>query len=103
VTGVERGINVQINDSETRDKLIQRLRRIEGQLRGVQSMLMEDRDCQEILQQMSAVRSAVQSAMLVTMQNYISQCLVEPAEALTDRSQREKLAADLLQVLGKMP
>lgn len=94
---------MQINDSETREKLIQRLRRIEGQLRGVQTMLVDGRDCQEILQQMSAVRSAVQSAMLVTMQNYISQCLVEPVEALTERSQREKLASDLLQILGKAP
>ncbi len=92
---------MQISDSETRTKMIQRLRRIEGQLRGVQSMLSEGRDCQEILQQLSAVRSAVGSAMLVTMQNYISECLLEPAEGLNDRSQREKLAADLTQVLER--
>ncbi len=94
---------MQIQDSETREKLIQRLRRIEGQLRGVQNMLAEGRDCQEILQQMSAVRSAMHSATLVTMQNYIAQCLVEPGEALSDRSQREKLAAEMMQVLGKAP
>lgn len=94
---------MQITDSEIREKLIQRLRRIEGQLRGVQNMLAEGRDCQEILQQMSAVRSAMQSATLVAMQNYISQCLVEPEGGLGDRSQREKLAAELLQVIGKAP
>ena len=94
---------MHIEDVEVRTKMIQRLRRIEGQLRGVQAMLAEDRDCQEILQQLSAVRSAVQSAMVVTMQNYISDCLLGSVEGFTDRSQREKLAADLVHILDKAP
>lgn len=94
---------MQISDTETRTKMIQRLRRIEGQVRGVQNMLTENRDCQEILQQLSAVRSAVQSAMVVTMQSYISQCLLESPDGSEDRAQREKLAADLVQILEKAP
>lgn len=90
-------------DSETREKMIQRLRRIEGQVRGVQSMLAEGRDCQEILQQLSAVRSAVHSAMLVVIQNYIAQCLLGPEEQLNSRAGREKLAADLTHILEKAP
>jgi len=94
---------MQIDDSETREKMIQRLRRIEGQVRGVQTMLAEGRDCQEVLQQLSAVRSAVHSAMLVVIQNAISQCLLGPESELDDRTHREKLAADLTNILDKVP
>ncbi len=94
---------MQITDAEIRTKMIQRLRRIEGQVRGVQTMLAEGRDCQEILQQLSAVRSAVQSAMVVTMQNSISQCLLEPANEQDDRARREKLVHDLVKILDKTP
>ncbi len=90
-------------DSETRAKMIQRLKRIEGQVRGVQTMLVEGRDCQEILQQLSAVRSAVHGAMLVVIQNYITQCLLDPEGEPADRASREKLAADLTNIIEKAP
>lgn len=90
-------------DKETRAKMIQRLKRIEGQVRGVQAMLAEGRDCQEILQQLSAVRSAVHGAMLVVIQNYITQCLLGPDGELDDRASREKLAANLTNILEKVP
>lgn len=94
---------MQIKDEEARTKMIQRLRRIEGQVHGVQTMLAEGRECQEILQQLSAVRSAVQSAMVVTMQNYIWECLLEQPEEIGDRDRREKLASDLMKILDRAP
>ncbi len=90
-------------DTETRAKMIQRLKRIEGQVRGVQAMMAEGRSCEEILQQLSAVRSAVHSAMLVVIQNYITQCLLGPDGELDDRASREKLAASLTNILDRVP
>ena len=55
---------MKLQDPNAKQGLIRRLRRIEGQLRGVQTMVDEERDCQEILQQLSAIRSAVQGASL---------------------------------------
>lgn len=80
---------------------MQRLRRIEGQVRGVQNMVEQERDCREILQQFAAIRSAVQGANLAFLEQYVADCL-EGAEC-DDREQRERLAHDLIALLGKAP
>ncbi len=41
---------MRLQNSEMKDQLVQRLKRIEGQVRGVQAMLQEERDCREIMQ-----------------------------------------------------
>jgi len=92
---------MKIRDEETRTAMVNRLRRVQGQLRGVEAMLMEDRECREVLQQLSAVRSAVHSAMLSYMETYISECVLEQMESSSDRSQREKLASELIHMLEK--
>jgi DNA-binding FrmR family transcriptional regulator len=100
---------MQLNDQEVKQKLIQRLRRIEGQVRGVQSMLEEERDCREILQQLAAVRSAVQGASRVFLQEYATACLLEmdredQQEQGPDlRRRREKVIQDMLALLDKAP
>ena len=94
---------MQITDEEARRSLQSRLRRIEGQVRGVQKMIDEGRDCREILQQLAAVRSAAHSAMLLTMQSYISECLLEPSDQIDTTEQRRALASDLIQLLEKAP
>lgn len=60
---------------EVKNELTVRLRRIEGQVRGVLRMIEEDRDCPEILQQMSAIRAALYQASLVTARAYAARCL----------------------------
>jgi DNA-binding FrmR family transcriptional regulator len=64
---------------EARDDLIKRLRKIEGQTQGIQRMLLEGRDCREVLNQLASVRGATQqvSAQLVT--HYALSCLSDPA------------------------
>ena len=57
--------------------LATRLRRIEGQVRGVQRMIEEERTCPEILQQMTAIRAAVRQASLVLARAYLTRCLTE--------------------------
>ena len=49
---------MQLTDNQAKDKLINRLHRIEGQVRGVQTMISDERNCRDILQQLSAIRSA---------------------------------------------
>ncbi len=100
---------MKIKNPEAKDKLIQRLRRVEGQIRGVESMLDEERDCQEILQQLSAIRSAVQSASRIFLQEYATTCLLEmdeepSSEARQDiRGKREKIVQDMIALLDKAP
>ncbi len=88
---------------------MQRLRRIEGQARGVQSMLDEERDCREILQQLAAIHSAVQATSRVFLQEYATACLLEmdenaPGEGALDvRRKREKIIQDMIALLDKSP
>ena len=93
---------MKLQDQNAKQGLIRRLRRIEGQLRGVQTMVDEERDCQETLQQLSAIRSAVQGARLAFLEQYVTSCLLEDAPG-DQRGQREKLSGELVALLGKAP
>lgn len=64
-----------VNDPEAKSDLLRRLRRIEGQVRGVGRMIEEGRDCQEVLQQLAAIRSATHQTSLRLMRSYASQCV----------------------------
>lgn len=100
---------MKIQNSEAKEKMVQRLRRIEGQVRGVQNMLAEERDCREIMQQLAAVHSAVQGASRIFLQEYASACLVEMDEGLPAqntpalRVKREQIIQDMIALLEKTP
>ena len=100
---------MKIQNPEAKVKLIQRLQRIEGQVRGVQSMLDEERDCRDIMQQLSAIHSAVQGASRIFLQEYATSCLAEMDDSLTHnpgpelRVKREKIVQDMITLLDKAP
>ena len=71
------------DDSERRD-LMNRLKRIEGQVRGLQRMLEEDAYCPEILTQASAVNSALNSFCRVLLTNHLRTCVSEDIRAGDD-------------------
>ena len=62
-----------------RDSHLKRLRRIEGQVRGLQRMVDEDQYCIDILTQVSAATKALQSFSLELLQEHLSHCVVEAA------------------------
>jgi len=64
-----------IQDPAVKAELLRRLRRIEGQTRGVARMIEEGRDCQEILQQLAAIRSAVYQTSLRLMRSFAIECI----------------------------
>jgi DNA-binding FrmR family transcriptional regulator len=55
-------------------KTINRLRRLEGQVRGLQRMVDEDRSCQEVLTLLSGVRSALDATADVILETYLADC-----------------------------
>jgi DNA-binding FrmR family transcriptional regulator len=67
---------MKISDSTSKTDLLRRVRRLEGQARGVARMIEDDRDCSEILQQLAAVRSAAHQATVALVRNYATQCIV---------------------------
>ena len=92
---------MNINNQETITILIKRLRRIEGQIRGVQGMLEEERDCREIMQQLSAVSSALKSTSRSFFQDYASLCLAEMDGEQS--SQNQELLGEMIALLDKTP
>jgi len=58
----------------SREVILNRLKRIEGQVRGLQRMISEERDCESIVTQLAAVRSAIDSAGALVLNNYMTLC-----------------------------
>jgi DNA-binding FrmR family transcriptional regulator len=83
---------------EVKTDLLVRLRRTEGQVRGIQRMIEENRDCQEVLQQLSAVRAALLNASASLARHYALQCLADTQFGL----QHEELVDQLLAVFSKV-
>ncbi len=90
---------MKIAEPSAKGKLTARLRRIEGQVRGVEKMVAEDRDCHEILQQLNSIRSAVQSVSTLFLHEVVSDCLLN-SETI-DRGKREKVLEDMLSLIEK--
>jgi DNA-binding FrmR family transcriptional regulator len=68
-----------------------RLRRIEGQVRGLQRMLDEDKYCIDILTQVSAVTKALQSFSLQLLDEHMASCLIEAAAHGSPEDAQEKV------------
>lgn len=62
-----------------KDRHLNRLRRIEGQVRGLQRMVDEDQYCIDVLTQVSAVTKALQSFSLELLDEHLAHCVVEAA------------------------
>jgi len=85
--------------SDLRDNLYRRLQRLEGQVRGVCRMLDEERDCQDILTQLSAVRGAAHQISLLLVENYALHCV---NDAAVDRESANEAITKLVSTLGKL-
>src|SRR5690606_4915633 len=79
-------------DADIRDRNLKRLRRIEGQVRGLQRLVSEDRYCADILTQIASVQEALRSVGRELMRNHLKHCAssairgedAEAAEAMYD-------------------
>jgi len=68
-------------DEETRKAVLNRLKRIEGQIRGLQKLVENDRVCGDILTQVSAVNSALSRVSEMIVKGYARKCVVEASES----------------------
>lgn len=77
-------------------KVTSRLKKIEGQVRGVLRMMEEEKNCKDVVIQLSAIRSAIDRTMGVIVTDNLMSCLLEEKEALHDKNEAVKEAIDLL-------
>lgn len=82
-----------------RDKqaLLERLRKIEGQVRGLQRMIEEDRYCVDVLVQVAAARAALNKVGLALFEGHARGCMMAAAR----RGEGEESVAELMEVLEK--
>jgi len=82
-----------------RNCIINRLQRMEGQVRGVRRMLEDGRDCHEVLTQMAAIRGAAHKISVLAVQEYAVNCLTNP----DPRSSPDETIVEMVRTLGNLP
>lgn len=85
---------------DQREKIRNRLRRIEGQIAGISRMIDNDRYCVDILNQTSAVIAAIRNVENIVMENHLNTCVVDAIRSGDPEEQRMK-TAEIMDVLGK--
>lgn len=77
--------------AEARDRVLKRLRRIEGQVRGLARMVEEDRYCIDILHQVQATKAALTKAETELLRAHAGDCVEDALKSGTLDEQREKI------------
>ena len=83
--------------SATKDQLQKRLRRIEGQVRGVQGMVEDDRYCIDVLTQISAIQAALDKVALGLLDEHARHCVIG-----VEADQQVEKADELMAAVGRL-
>jgi DNA-binding FrmR family transcriptional regulator len=85
--------------TDAKDSALRRLRRIEGQVRGLIRMVEEDRYCIEVVTQISAARAALRKVEEEVLHDHVAHC-VENAISSGNKAEQRRKVAELMEVLG---
>lgn len=86
-----------VRTEKLKSGLMTRLNRIEGQVRGIKGMVEKDQYCDDVLNQISAARAALDSVSRLVLENHIKKCLVNKI-----RNGEDEIVDELLVTIGKM-
>lgn len=84
----------------SKNALLKRLNRIEGQVRGISKMVDENRYCIDVITQISAVQAALRRVEEVVLKDHVGHC-VEHAIASGNKGEQRKKIAELMEVLAR--
>jgi CsoR family transcriptional regulator, copper-sensing transcriptional repressor len=87
-------------DTQAKAKILGRLRRIEGQVQGIQRMVEEDKYCVDILLQLAAVQGAVEQVQKLLLGQHLESCVVDAVRSGNARDRQKKMD-ELLDVLSR--
>ncbi len=82
----------------TKDQLLTRLKRIEGQVRGVEGMVEEDRYCIDVLTQISAIQAALDKVALGLLDDHARHCVIGGAASGTPQER----TAEMMAAVGRL-
>ena len=92
------GVHAVALDPETKQALLTRLRRIEGQVRGLQKMVEEERYCTDVLMQVASVQETLRSAGRALLDNHLHHCATEAIRS-GDPASAEAMYEELLDLV----
>ena len=81
-----------------KSKLLHRVRRLRGQLNGVERLLAEEADCEKVLQQIAACRGAINGLMAEVLEDHVRYHVIDPdADPESEQAQAAEQLIDILQ------
>lgn len=87
-------------DADTKRQALGRLRRIAGQVQGVQRMVEEGKYCVDVLLQISAVQGALEQVSKILMTRHIESCVLDSLRAGSERERSQKIE-ELIRVFAR--
>ncbi len=87
--------HVHVHSEESLRRLVNRLSRIEGHIRGIKTMVQESRPCPEVLLQVAAVRGALDRVARIVLDEHLTECLARAAKEGHIEDEIEELKAAL--------
>jgi CsoR family transcriptional regulator, copper-sensing transcriptional repressor len=87
-------------DPALKQSALTRLRRIEGQVRGIQRMVEEERYCADTLVQISAIQESLRAVAQVLLRNHLEHCAADAIRS-NDNDRREKMYDELTELFFK--
>ncbi|NJK28230.1 MAG: metal-sensing transcriptional repressor [Coleofasciculaceae cyanobacterium SM2_3_26] len=84
-----------VHTEESRRRIVNRLSRIEGHIRGIKTMVSENRPCPEVLMQIAAVRAALDRVARIILDEHLTQCITRAASEGNMEDEIEELKAAL--------
>jgi len=93
-------VTTTMMEMDTKGRALGRLRRIEGQVQGIQRMVEEDKYCVDILLQLAAVQGAVEQVQKLVLGQHIETCVSEAIRSGNAR-ERQKKVGELMEVFSR--
>jgi CsoR family transcriptional regulator, copper-sensing transcriptional repressor len=85
---------------DLKQNLSDRLKRVEGQVRGVERMLQEDEPCAQILHQIAATQAALHGVTAMVLRNYLEHCVTDAIQS-GDGRRKDAMLDELMDVVKK--
>ncbi len=89
------GEHRHVHSEESQRRIVNRLSRLEGHIRGIKTMVQEGRPCPDVLVQIAAVRGALNRAGRMILDEHLTECVARAAEAGTIEAELDELKAAL--------
>jgi CsoR family transcriptional regulator, copper-sensing transcriptional repressor len=94
------GVTMEDNQI-TRDELLNRLKKIEGQVKGIQRMIEDDKCCTDVMMQISAIRSAINKVGGIMIEKYVMECMQEGLKSSLAKSEIDDNVKNVIDTIVK--